>query len=89
MGNSEEDALKAEWSRANAGGRGYARKKLVATLASVGATAVATVVGYVVLYAIWPFDRIPILFLSLPWVPALPLGLIIRQKLWPRGALGT
>jgi|HubBroStandDraft_2_1064218.scaffolds.fasta_scaffold384491_2 hypothetical protein len=89
MGSTDKDALAAEWSRANAGGRVYARKKLIASFASVAVTGVAVVVGYVVLLTYWPFDRVPILFLSLPWIPALPLGLVVRQRLWPRGALGT
>jgi hypothetical protein len=89
MGAADEDALKAEWSRAQAAGRGASRKKMMATLASVTVTSIAVVAGYVVLYVAWPFDRIPVLFLALPFLPALPLGWFVRRKLWPRGALGT
>jgi hypothetical protein len=86
---AEDEALKAEWSRAKAAGRGASREKLVATLASLAVTAFAVVAGYVALYIAWPFDRIPVLFLALPWLPALPLGWLVRRKLWPRGALGS
>jgi hypothetical protein len=89
MGMPQDEALRAEWSRAQAAGRGATRKKAVATAVSVTATAVVVIVGYVVLYAAWPFDRIPVLFLTLPWLPALPMGLVLRQKLWPRGPLGS
>jgi hypothetical protein len=89
VGAAEDEALKAEWSRAQAAGRGASRKKLVATLASVAVASIAVVAGYVVLYVAWPFDRIPVLFLGLPWLPALPLGWFVRRKLWPRGALGS
>jgi hypothetical protein len=89
MGGADDDALKAEWSRAQAAGRGVSRKKMLATFASVTVTSIAVVAGYVVLYVAWPFDRIPVLFLTLPFLPALPLGWLVRRKLWPRGALGT
>jgi hypothetical protein len=89
VGTPDDDALKAEWARAQAAGRGVSRKKTVATLASVAVTMVAVVAGYVVFYLAWPFDRVPVLFLALPWVPALPLGWLVRRKLWPGGALAS
>ncbi|HSY23974.1 MAG TPA: hypothetical protein VK841_17720, partial [Polyangiaceae bacterium] len=48
------------------GGRVYARKKLVTSLASVGATGAVVVVGYAVVFAFWPFDRIPFFFFRCP-----------------------
>jgi hypothetical protein len=89
VGTPEEDALKAEWARAQSAGRGVSRKKLVATLASVAVTSVVVVAGYVVFIVAWPFDRVPVLFLALPWLPALPLGWFVRRKLWPGGALAS
>ena len=89
MGATEDEALKSEWSRAQSAGRWATRKKLVATVVSVSVTAIVVVLGYVLLYALWPFDRIPVLFLAIPWLPALPIGFVIRQKLWPRGPLGA
>jgi hypothetical protein len=89
MGTTEDDALKQEWARAQAAGRGVSRKKAVATLASVAVTFVTVVAGYVVFFLAWPFDRVPVLFLALPWLPALPLGWFVRRKLWPGGALAS
>ena len=84
-----DDGLKAEWARAQGAGRAATRKKLVATVASVLVTAVVAVAGYSVLFIAWPFAKIPVLFLATPWLPALPLGMVIRGRLWPRGPLGS
>jgi hypothetical protein len=89
VGTTEDDALKAEWARARAAGRGVSRKKAFATLVSVAVTFVTVVAGYIVFYLAWPFDRVPVLFLALPWLPALPLGWFVRRKLWPGGALAS
>jgi hypothetical protein len=82
------DDLQDEWARANRAGRAVNRQKTVATLASIAVTAVIMIAGYVVFFAAWTFDKIPVLFLALPWVPALPAGLFVRSRLWPRGQLG-
>jgi hypothetical protein len=81
----EAARLKDEWSRAQGFGRALARKRLIATLASIVVCGVTVLVGYVVLLVAWPFDKIPVVYLSLPWLPALPIGWFVRQKLWPRG----
>jgi hypothetical protein len=83
-----EQDLQNEWARANRAGRGANRKKAIATIASVTVTVPVVAVGYFVMLGLWPWDRIPVLFLALPWVPALPVGWWVRSKLWPRGALG-
>jgi hypothetical protein len=85
---SAERDLQDEWARANRAGRTTNRRKAVATIASIAVTAPIVVAGYVALYALWPSNRIPVLFLALPWLPALPAGLWVRGRLWPRGALG-
>jgi hypothetical protein len=82
------DDLDDEWARANRAGRAANRQKLFATVSSVGVTSTIVAVGYLVFFMLWPSNRIPVLFLALPWLPALPVGLWIRHKLWPRGALG-
>jgi hypothetical protein len=81
----EAEKLKSEWARAQGFGRALGRKRMVATLASMMATGVVVLVGYVVLFVLWPFDKIPVLYLGLPWLPALPLGWFVRNKLWPKG----
>ncbi len=83
-----DDELKAEWDRASRSGRAVNRKKAVATLASVGVTAPALALGYLVFFAVWPFDRVPVILLATPWVPALGAGWWVRGRLWPGGALG-
>lgn len=80
--------LENEWARANRAGAAANRRKALAVVASVVVTALIVIVGYVVLLGAWPSDRIPVLFLGLPWLPALPVGLWVRGRLWPRGALG-
>jgi hypothetical protein len=80
--------LQQEWARANRAGRGASARKSVATLASVAVTVSIVIVGYVLLFVLWPFDRIPVVFLATPWLPALPAGWWVRNRLWPAGALG-
>ena len=77
--------LRAEWARANRGGRAATRKKALATLASVAVTGTLLLVGYFFIFAL--FDTIRVIHLALPWFPALPAGWAVRNKLWPRGAL--
>ena len=81
----EAAKLKDEWTRAQGFGRSLARRRLIATLASMVVCGATVLVGYFVLLVAWPFDKIPVLYLALPWLPALPLGWFVRQKLWPRG----
>ncbi len=81
----EAAKLKEEWARAQGFGRSLARKRLVATLASMAACFGLLVVCYAALLLLWPFDRIPVLYLAAPWLAALPVGWVVRQKLWPRG----
>jgi hypothetical protein len=81
----EAEQLKAEWAKAQGFGRALARRRMIATLASMAATGAIVVGGYVALLVLWPFDKIPLLYLSLPWIPALPFGWFIRNKLWPKG----
>ena len=87
MAETHDDAgkLKTEWARAQGMGRSLGRRRTVATLASVVVTALTVVFGYAALWVLWPFDKIPVVYLALPWLPALPLGWFVRQKLWPRG----
>jgi hypothetical protein len=80
------DRLEDEWARANRAGRTANRQKATATLASVAVTALVVAAGYLALFVAWPFDKIPVLFFGLPWIPALPAGWWIRGKLWPKGA---
>jgi hypothetical protein len=83
-----KEDLQAEWARANKAGGGANRRKAMATFASVAIAVPIVGLGYFVMLVFWPFDKIPVLFLALPWLPALPAGWWVRQKLWPRGALG-
>ena len=81
----EASRLKDEWARAQGFGRALARRRLIATLASMVVCGAVALVGYVALLVAWPFDKIPVLYLAGPWLAALPLGWWVRQKLWPRG----
>jgi hypothetical protein len=81
----EAAKLKDEWSRAQGFGRALGRRRMIATLASIVVCGAIVLVGYFVLLVGWPFEKIPVLYLALPWLPALPLGWFVRQKLWPRG----
>jgi hypothetical protein len=80
--------LEDDWARANRAGRAVNRRKAFATLVSIGATAALAGAGYLAFFALWPSERFPVLFLALPWLPALPVGWWVRNGLWPRGALG-
>lgn len=81
------DELQNEWARMNRAGGAVRRKKMIASLASIAVTFVVLIVGYVVLLGLYPFDRIPVVALALPWFPALPAGWFVRRKLTPSGAL--
>jgi hypothetical protein len=87
MGTDPAEAakLKDEWARAQGFGRALARRRMVATLASLVVTTALVFGGYAALWLLWPFDKIPVVYLGLPWIPALPVGWLVRQKLWPRG----
>lgn len=78
--------LQDEWARANRGGRAANRQKAIATGASIAVTLAIVAAGYVLLFAVWFFDKMPVFILALPWLPALPAGWWIRKRLWPRGA---
>lgn len=82
--SNEDKALADEWARMQGVGRGLAKQRAVATIAS---TAVASLgfLGALVLYLLWPFDRIPIYFLLAPIAGGVAAGLAVRKKLWPKG----
>jgi hypothetical protein len=83
-----DQQLQDEWARMNASGRAANRKKALATLASIGVTLLVLAVCYPVLLFAWSGERIPVLFLALPWFVALPAGLFVQRKLAPKGFLG-
>jgi hypothetical protein len=85
---NEDEKFKQEWARMNRAGNAVNRQKAIATLASVALTIVILAVSYPVLLVLWPSNKIPVLFLALPWFPALAAGWWVRTKLWPGGALG-
>jgi len=83
-----DEELRAEWARASRSGQAVNRRKAVATVASVAVTLPILVVGYGVFFLAWPFGKVPIVILAIPWLPALTAGWWVRGRLWPRGALG-
>ena len=83
-----DEELRAEWARASRSGQAVKRKKALATLASVAVTLPILGLGYLVFFLVWPFERVPVVLLAIPWAPALAAGWWVRGRLWPRGALG-
>lgn len=84
MDKAEQDALKAEWERAQGMGRRLARERLTATLAGMGVVSLGVGLS-VLLWWIWPLRRIPIALLVLPAAAGLPVAWWLRNKLWPGG----
>lgn len=81
---SEEQALRAEWERAQGMGRRLFRERLIATLAGMAAILVGCGLSFL-LWWIWPLQKIPIALLVLPVVVSLPVGWWARTRLWPGG----
>lgn len=84
LDKTEEAQLKAEWAKMQGFGAGLQRQRLVATLASMG-VAGAGFVGTIVLYVVWPFDKIPVMLLIAPFALSLGPAWAVRNKLWPKG----
>ncbi len=84
MDKSEEEALRAEWARAQGMGKRLAREKAVATLAGMGIVALGCVASFLVWW-LWPLNRVPIALLVVPLAAALPAAWWVRNKLWPGG----
>lgn len=84
---STDQELKDQWAKANRAGSSVNRKKAIASLASIGVTFIILAAGYIVLLELWPFDKVPVVMLALPWFGALPAGWWVRKKLAPTGAL--
>jgi hypothetical protein len=85
---NEDEKSKVEWARMNRAGNVVNRQKAIATCASIGLTILILTVSYPILLVLWPSNKIPVIFLTLPWFPALSAGWWVRNKLWPGGALG-
>jgi hypothetical protein len=81
---NEQQALANEWERMQGMGRRLQRKRFVATMAGV-AVVLGGFVASVLLYLLWPMQRIPIVLLAGPIVVSLAFGWTVRNKLWPKG----
>jgi hypothetical protein len=79
MSPEERAALQAEWAKGNKWGAAVARKRAVATIVS------SAVLGVFMLPAIVLLSP-RLLLLAL--VAGVPLGMLVRKKLMPKGQFG-
>ena len=82
---SEKAKLEAEWAKAQGLGKRLSRQRAIATVAAVVVTFLIGVPGELVMMALWPADRVPILYLALAPAVAIAAGAAVRSKLWPKG----
>ena len=83
MAPPDEEA-EAEWARMQGLGGALQRRRFVATAAGTAILAVGFV-GSVIVYLLWPADRVPIVVLGAPIGLLLPVAWGVRSKLWPKG----
>jgi hypothetical protein len=75
---------KAEWARMQGLGGALSRRRTVATVAGTAVLALGFV-GTLLMYVVWPFDRIPIAILVVPTGVMMPIAWAVRSRLWPKG----
>jgi len=82
---TEQAKLEAEWAKAQGFGRRLMRQRAIATVAAVAVAFAIGVPGELLMVALWPADRIPILYLTIAPALAIAAGAFVRNKLWPKG----